>query len=137
MEDAEQLAKVATVYQRVGDDVESVDQATQSIISTMKGFGTEADNAMSIVDKFNEVGNNFAISSGGIGEALQRSAASFKAANTSIDEAIALTVAANNVIQDPDVVGKHLPKNVVTRFRKVAISVKVWGQIRPRKDLVV
>lgn len=135
--DAENLAKVATIYQRVGDDIDSVDVATQSIISTMKAFDIQADDAITIVDKFNEVGNNFAISSGGIGDALQRSAASMKAAGNTIDESIALTVAANNVIQDPDVVGKHLPKNVVIHFRKVAISVKVWGQIRPRKDLVV
>ena len=59
-----------------------------------------------------------------------------KAAGNTIDESIALTVAANNVIQDPDVVGKHLPKSAVMYFRKVAISVKVWGQIRPRKDLI-
>lgn len=135
--EAENLAKVATVYKTVGDDVDTIDQATSSLISTMKGFGIETKDASSIVDKFNEVGNRFAISSGGIGEALQRSAASFKAANNTIDESIALVVAANNVIQDPDVVGKHLPKNVVTRFRKVAISVKDQRWFRPRKDFIV
>lgn len=109
--EAEELGKVASIYQNVGDDVNSIDQASQSLISTMKGFGLEAEDAMSIIDKFNEVGNNFAISSGGLGEALQRSAAALSAANNSIDESIALIVAANNVIQDPESVGRHMPNS--------------------------
>lgn len=108
LKDAEYLGQVATIYANVGDDVSSIDQATTSLISTMKGFGMEASQSMDIIDKFNEVGNKFAISSGGIGDALQRSAASMAAANNTIDESIALIVAANNVIQDPDVVGEIL-----------------------------
>ena len=124
--EAENLAKVATVYKTVGDDVDTIDQATTSLISTMKGFGIETKDASSIVDKFNEVGNRFAISSGGIGEALQRSAASFKAANNTIDESIALVVAANNVIQDPDVVGT-MWKTVTMRIRGAKTELEDAG----------
>lgn len=74
----------------------------------MKAFGIEAENAMQIVDKFNEIGNNFAISSTGIGEALQRSASALAAAGNSIDESVALITAANSVIQDPEQVGEWL-----------------------------
>lgn len=42
--------------------------------------------------------NNFAISSGGIGEALLRSAAAMNAAGNTLDETIALTTAANTVV---------------------------------------
>lgn len=106
--DAANLAEVANIYAVVGDEISGVDEATASIISTMKAFGIEAENAMTIVDKFNEVGNNFAISSGGIGDAMQRSAAALAAANNTIDQSIALIVAANNVVQDPETVGKHI-----------------------------
>ena len=51
--------------------------------------------------------NKYAIDSVGIGEALKRSAAALSAANNTLDESIALATAANNVIQDPDVVGDH------------------------------
>lgn len=54
--DSQELAKVANVYSVVGDDIDSIDEASQSIISTMAAFGVEAKDAMSIVDKFNEVG---------------------------------------------------------------------------------
>lgn len=64
----------------------------------MKAFGIEAENAMGIVDRFNEVGNNFAISSTGIGEALQRSASALYEAGNTIDESVALITAANSVV---------------------------------------
>ena len=112
--DAQGLAEVANIYAVVGDDIDSVETATQSLISTLTAFKDEAgdlsesDFALSIVDKMNEVANNFAISSGGLGEALQRSASSMMAANNSLDETIALITAANTVVQDPDSVGKEL-----------------------------
>lgn len=108
VDEAQQLAEVANIYSVVGDEVESIDVASQSVISTLTAFGIEASNAMTIVDKFNEVGNNFAISSGGIGDALTRSASSMAAANNTLDETIALITAANTVVQDPDSVGKRL-----------------------------
>ena len=54
IEQASKMAESALVYTNVGDDVD-VDTGSQSIISTMKAFGIEANNTMSIVDKFNEV----------------------------------------------------------------------------------
>lgn len=103
--EASQLADAALVYKNVGDGIDDISVASESIISTMQGFGIAASDAMTIVDKFNEVGNNFAISSAGIGEALTRSSAAMNAAGNSIDETIALVTAANTVLQNPDVVG--------------------------------
>ena len=126
LEDAQGLAEVANIYAVVGDEVEGVDAATSSIISTMKAFNIEAKDAMLIVDKFNEVGNNFAISSGGIGDAMARSASAMAAANNTIDESIALIVAANNVIQDPDVVG-NMWKTVSMRIRGAKTELEEAG----------
>ena len=97
--DAEKLADVAVVYKNVGDGIDSIDTASESIIATMQAFGIAADDAMSIVDKFNEVGNNYAISSKGVGDALLRSAAAMHSANNSLDETIALATAANTVVK--------------------------------------
>lgn len=92
----------------------NVTDAAQSIVSTMKAFDIEADNVQSIVDRYNEIGNNFAISSEGLGEAMQRSAASLALAGNSLDESLALVTGANEVVQDPDVVGKYVPSCMVT-----------------------
>jgi hypothetical protein len=48
------MAEAALVYTNVGDNID-VETGSQSIISTLKAFGIEADNTMSIVDKFNEI----------------------------------------------------------------------------------
>lgn len=103
-EDAQGLAEVANIYTVVGDEIEGVEEATQSLVSTMAAFKDEMNGmsdsefALSIVDKFNEVSNNFSISSGGIGEALTRSASSLATANNTLDESIALITAANTVV---------------------------------------
>ena len=126
LKEAEGLAEVATVYSVVGDEIDSVDTATGSIISTMKAFKVETSDAMSIVDKFNAVGNNFAISSGGIGDALTRSASSMAAANNTLDETIALITAANTVVQDPDSVGTAF-KTISMRIRGAKTEMEEAG----------
>lgn len=105
------LAEVANIYAVVGDEVEGVQGATESLISTLAAFKDEmngmdyTDFAMSIIDSMNEIGNNFAISSGGLGEALKRSASSLATANNTIHESAALITAANTVVQNPEKVG--------------------------------
>ena len=111
LSDAENLADASIVYKNVGDGIESISDASDSIISTMQAFGVSADDAMTIVDKFNEVGNNYAISSEGIGEAMLKSASSMNAAGNSLDETIALITAANTVVQNPESVGEFMPNN--------------------------
>lgn len=60
IEQASSMAESALIYANVGDNVD-VETGSQSIISTLKAFGIEADNTMSIVDKFNEVGELIAL----------------------------------------------------------------------------
>lgn len=118
-DDSQELAKVANVYSVVGDEIDSIDDATQSVVSTLTAFyGSvgNSDDAWDIIDKFNEVSNNFAISSGGIGTALQNSASSLAAANNTLDESIALITAANTVVQDPSEVGNAY-KTISMRIR--------------------
>lgn len=124
--DSQELAKVANIYSVVGDEIDSIDTATKSIISTLTAFHIEANDAMSIVDKFNEVGNNYAISSGGIGDALERSASSMAAANNTLDETIALITAANTVVQDPDSVGTAF-KTISMRIRGAKTELEEAG----------
>lgn len=133
--DAKQLAEISQLYKNVGDGID-IDTANESLISTLKGFQLEADQAEHIVDVFNEVSNNEAISSGGIGEALQRSAASFNAASTSLEKSVSLVTATNSVLQDPEKVGKQILAYLYSNVMKikVAISVKILRRTRPRKD---
>lgn len=58
-----------------------------------------------IVDKLNNIGNNFSISTDGLATALQKSASALTTAGNTIDEAIALATAGNQIAQNPDSVG--------------------------------
>lgn len=132
-EDSQKLAEVANIYAVVGDEIEGVEDATQSLVSTLAAFKSEMNNisdsdfAMGIVDKMNEVSNNFAISSGGIGQALQRSASSMAAANNSLDETIALITAANTVAQNPEKVGNAF-KTMSMRIRGAKTELEEAGE---------
>jgi len=127
MSEAEDLATAALVYKNVGDGIEDISVASQSIISTMKAFGIETENAMLIVDKFNKIGNEMPIASKGIGEALTRSAAGLAETNNTLDESIGLIVAANSVIQNPEVVGNAL-KTLSLRITKTATELEALGE---------
>lgn len=127
IEGAEKLSDAAIIYKNVGDGISDISEASESIIATMQAFGISADEAMSIVDKFNEAGNNYAISSQGIGEALLRSAAAMKSANNTLDETIALTTAANTIVQDPEKVGTTL-KTISMYLRAAKTEAEEAGE---------
>lgn len=66
------------------------------------------------------------ISTAGIGEALQRSAASFRAANTDLSESIALVTTANSVLQNPEMVGTTF-KTLSARLRGAKTELEDLG----------
>ena len=127
MEQASEMAESAIVYKNVGDNIASTEDAANSIISTLKGFGMEASESMAIVDKFNEVGNNFAITSQGIGEALRLSASALSEGKNSLDESIAMITAANEVVNDPSSVGTAL-KTLTLRLRGSKTELEEMGE---------
>lgn len=118
IEDASKLADAALVYKNVGDGIQDISQASESIVSTMQAFQIDPSNVMHIVDVFNSIGNNFAISSGGIGDALQRSSAAMHAAGNTLEETAALIAAGNTVLQNPDIMGTTL--KTVSMFLRAA-----------------
>lgn len=125
--DASNLADSAIIYKNVGDGINDIGTASESIISTMKAFNVEADNSIEVVDKYNAVGNKFAISSAGIGDAMQRSASSLATANNTLDQSIALITAANSVVQNPEVVGTAM-KTLSMRIRGAKTELEDAGE---------
>ena len=71
--------------------------------------------------------NSFAITSAGIGEALQRSASALHSAGNTLDESVALVTAANSVIQNPEQVGTAL-KTLALRLRGAKTELEEAGE---------
>lgn len=124
--DAEELGRVATLYKNVGDGI-TIGAASESIISIMKAFNIEAENSEQIIDKINKVSNNFSITSGGLGESLQRVSSAMFAANNTLDETISLTTVANEIVQDPVSVAQGW-RTVALRIRGAKADLESMGE---------
>ena len=98
MSDASSLSDAASIYYNVGDGLQDASEASESLISIMKAYKIEAKDALSIVDRLNEVSNTEPISSGGLGTGLALSASALAEANNTLDESLALITAANSVV---------------------------------------
>ena len=126
MDDATQLAKNTAMYVNVGDGID-ITTGTEDLVSIMKAYGINAENSMHIIDVLNEVGNNFAISSSGIGESLKRSSSAMAAANNTFEETVAMATAMNEVLQDPALSGQTL-KILSLRLRGAKVELEETGE---------
>lgn len=125
IDEASELAKNSALYANVGDM--DISTATEHMVSSLKAFNVEAKDSITLVDKFNNIGNNYAITSAGIGEALERSASSLVAAGNDIDQSIALITAGNIVSQDPESVGNAI-KVLSLRIRGSKADLEEMGE---------
>ena len=111
------LSKYALILSNVADM--SATDASSAIVSVLKGFQMETSEVASIVDTINEAGNKFAIDSGGLANALQVGSANLSIAGNDLQQASALIITANEVMQDPLTVSNGL-KTISMRLRGVA-----------------
>ena len=105
LDEAAKSAKAANILMNVSE-FESIDDATKSLIAMSAAYDDLTK--MDIIDKLNEVGNNYSISTSGAAEALQASASALKTAGNDMDEALALVTAGNQVVQDTSKTGAGL-----------------------------
>lgn len=97
-EDSAQLAKIASLYQNVADEQLSAGDSAAYVISQMKAFDITADDAISIIDKTNEVSNNFSVSSTDISSALTKTSSALSAYGNTIDNTIGLVSAGSEIM---------------------------------------
>ncbi len=108
------LTKSAIVAANVSDLTveESMDAMTSSIVQ----FKLEASDAMSIVDKWNEVDNNFAISSKDIAQGISKAGSTAKTFGVTVDELIGnITAIGEATRESGDRIGNGL-KTIYSRL---------------------
>lgn len=121
-EEAKKSAQDANVLLNVSE-FEDINSATESLTAMSQAY-QELDK-IEIIDKLNNIGNKFNIATNDLAESLQRSAATLKVTGNTIDEAIALTVAGNSILQDPLSVGAGLK----------TISLRIQGTEAAKQEL--
>lgn len=122
LQDAAESAKTANVLLNVSE-FDNIEDATKSLVSMGQAY-KDLDK-MSIVDRLNEIGNNYSISTDELASGLQKSAATLSLMGNTIDEAAALITTANSVIQDSDSVSAGLR----------TISLRLVGTEESEKEL--
>lgn len=122
LQDAAESAKTANVLLNVSE-FDNIEDATKSLVSMGQAY-KDLDK-MSIVDRLNEIGNNYSISTDELASGLQKSAATLSLMGNTIDEAAALIITANSVIQDSDSVSAGLR----------TISLRLVGTEESEKEL--
>lgn len=98
LQDAAKYAELTTVYSNVSGV--AVSDATTNITGIIKAYDVGSAELESVLDRLIYVGNNYAISSGEIGEAMNNAASMLEGAGNSLNESIGILTAANASIQD-------------------------------------
>lgn len=138
MKDAMEIAKASSMFANVGDLKQEqadtyiasimsayggMDKALQPVQKRVQGMGKDYNNLTKFMDLANYAGNNFAISTGDVGEALQRSGAVLSQYGVSMEDSVAMIVGANESIQDSAKVGTSL-KSMAINMAGVKASAK-------------
>ena len=107
-EDAEELARISSLMVNVGDGIQSTEDASSYLISSMQGFGLAADEAERLLDCMNQIANTEPVNMNDLGIIMQKSSAAMSAAGNTYEETLAMASALNGVIQDSETSGTYL-----------------------------
>lgn len=117
LQDSITMGSSSSILYSISPEMSNIEQATDSLISTTKAYGIEAQDTLDgIVSKVNSVGNAYGVTNNDVMEGLQQSASAMVAANNTLDENIALIVAGQEITQDANRVGNAL-KTISMRIR--------------------
>lgn len=122
LEDAKKSARESTILLNVSE-FDSIDAATESLVAMSQAY--QELSKMEIIDKLNNIGNNYSISTDDLATALQKSAAVLKTQGNDIDEAIALITAGNAIGQDSNSTAGGIR----------TISLRIAGTEEAKKEL--
>ena len=96
-DEAQNSAQISNLLLNVSE-FSNIDDATESLVSASQAY-KDLDK-IDIVDKLNNIGNNFSISTDQLAKGLQNAAAVLQTQGNSLDQSLALLTAGNAITQD-------------------------------------
>ena len=104
IQQATALAEQALLMVNVGDGIDNIEEATSSMIATLKGFNVSSEDtikaAVHINDAYNEIANNFATDTGDLADGVQRASAVLNQAGVSFNQTLGLLTGGDEVLQN-------------------------------------
>ena len=101
----------------------SMDTALSKVQDRIKGAPQDYNNLTNAIDMVNYAGNNWAISSQGVTEALQNGGAVLSTYGVTLSDSIAMISSANESMQDPSRIGNGL-RSLAVNFAGIKANAK-------------
>lgn len=144
LQDATKLGEVTSKY-NFAADINNIEDATLSLISTLKAYKIEAEGAEDVTNDINEVSNKYAVTAQDINGILQRSASTMSTFGNSLKQNISLGTVAQEITQDSERVGNALKSigarittnsNALDELEKMGVSIEdVNGNLKSTYDI--
>ena len=106
LDEASKLAEISSIYANVGEVDD--DTAVSDMVTAMKAFNIEASDSITIVDKLNKLGNEFATSAADLGGGLSRSASAMATSGNDINKTLAMLTGGTEITQNAAEFGNFL-----------------------------
>ena len=143
-EDAAQLAKISSLLQNTADEELSAAEATSILVSQLKAYHMEADEAIRVTDIINAVSAEQAVSSADIAKGLTVASASMATFGNSIEETTALLTAGTTIFQGRSQQVARGLNMIATRVSKNEDALKKYdvavkdsnGELRSTYDIL-
>ena len=125
------LAEAAIVMTNVAEGINSVEEATSSLIAALKGYQMDASQAMRVVDMLNQVSNTTASNFDDLADGLRRTSGTLAQTGTSIEELLGLLVGGFEPLRNIEMVSSGL--NMISqRLRGIGEDGEVIEGLMPK-----
>lgn len=115
-----QMSKLSAQFAAISPGMD-IDTATDGLVSTMKAFDIDVQDAQrEVMDNINKIGNTAATSNDEIVDMLTRSSAAMSAANNTLEETIALETAAVEITRSAETTG--------TAFKTLSMRLRGYDE---------
>ncbi len=108
------ITNTATLMSNVSDI--SAQEAGETLVATMNAFNIEAEESVRIVDAFNEVDNNFAVSTQQLAEGMSKTASTARTFGVTMEESVGHITAISSVTMES---GKVIGNSLKTIYSRI------------------
>lgn len=106
MDQSAELSKISSIYSNVGEVDDKT--AVSDLVTVMKAYNLQYDEALSIVDRYNKLGNEFTTSAKDLGEGMSNAASMLSLGGTDLNKALALLTGGAEITQSAGELGNTL-----------------------------
>ena len=106
LSESEQLSKISSIYSNVGEVDDKT--AVSDMVTAMKAFNIQASDSIKIIDIYNKLGNEFAVTSAGIGQGVKNSASALALQGNSLEQVVAMLTGGGEITQNVGELGNML-----------------------------